>query len=75
MQVGKDVFVRVIWQEETWFSLVPANPAYISTVLQGAEMDRAEILGKVVAFSLIYPDKRPGGVKTTPAPNDRGVSE
>lgn len=75
VQVGKDVFVRVIWQEETWLSLVPENPAYISTVLQGAEMDRAELLGKVVAFTHIYPDKHPGGVKTTPAPNDRGVSE
>lgn len=75
VQVGKDVFVRVIWQEETWLSLAPANPAYISTVLQGAEMDRAEILGKVVAFAHIYPDKHPGGGKTTPAPNDRGVSE
>ena len=54
VQVGKDVFVRDIWQEETWLSLVPANPAYISTVLQGAEMDRAEILGKVVAVVRQY---------------------
>ena len=73
VMVGNDVFVRVFWQHANAISLIPQNPAYRAALLQGEELDSVEILGKVVAFAHIYPDKHPGGVSQTTLPqNDPG---
>lgn len=74
VQTPDSVEICHVWQHRLYIALVPTDLKRRSLIIPVADRDSVKIIGRAVAV-LLFLEETPGGVKTTPAPNDRGVSE